>query len=108
MRLASEIAAQSKRNGITPLLSTGNSFEDLMKKQVGEFEAISEISTHLKVHGGSRSIPVPVRAAICRILHEALSNVLKHSVASEVRIELEVASGNVRMSVKDNGAGFNR
>ncbi len=92
---------------LTPLLSGGTSFEDLLKKQAGEFEAISEIPAQVEVHGGDRPMPVPVRAGIYRILHETLSNVLKHSGASEVRIELEVDSGSVRMSVKDNGAGFN-
>ena len=92
---------------LTPLLSRGDSFEDLLKKQVGEFEAISQIPAHVEVRGGGRPMPVPVRAGIYRILHEALSNVLQHSGASEVHIELEVGSGNVRMSVKDNGVGFN-
>ena len=92
---------------LTPLLSRGDSFEDLMKKQVGEFEAISQIPAYVEVLGGDRPMPVPVRAGVYRILHEALSNVLQHSGASEVRIGLEVASDNVRMSVKDNGVGFN-
>ncbi len=92
---------------LTPLLSSGDSFDDLLKKQVGEFEAISEIPAHLEVYGESSSIPMSVRAGIYRILHEALSNVLQHSSASEVLIELEVGPANVRMSVKDDGVGFN-
>ena len=92
---------------LTPLLSVGNSFEDLLKKQVGEFEAITRIPACVEVRGESHFIPVPVRAGIYRILHEALSNVLKHSMASEVRVALSVDSDSVRMSVKDNGQGFN-
>ena len=91
---------------LRPLLSRVDSFEDLMKKQVGEFEAISQIPAHLEVHGGDQAMSVPVRAAIYRILHETLSNVLQHSGASEVRVALEVGPGNVQMSVKDNGVGF--
>ena len=91
---------------LTPLLSSEDRFEDLVKKQVGEFEAISQIPAHVEIRGGGLPMPVSVRAGIYRILHEALSNVLKHSGASEVRIELEVDSGNARMSVRDNGVGF--
>ncbi len=91
---------------LTPLLSSGDSFEDLMKKQVGEFEAISQIPAHVEIRGGDRPMPVLARVGMYRILHEALSNVLKHAGASEVRIELEVGSDNARMSVKDDGAGF--
>ena len=92
---------------LAPLLSGGNSFEDLLKKQVGEFEAITRIPACVEISGESRSVPVPVRAGIYRILHEALSNVLKHSTASEVRVTLSVDSDSVQMSVKDNGEGFN-
>lgn len=91
---------------LTPLLSVKDSFEDLMKKQVGEFEAISQIPTHVEMRGGDRKMSVPVRAGMYRILHEALSNVLKHSRASEVRIEIQVDSVSACMSVKDAGAGF--
>ncbi len=92
---------------LTPLLSRGDNFEDLMKKQVGEFEAISQIPAHVEARGCDRPMPVQARAGMYRILHEALSNVLKHAGASEVRIELEVGSDSARMSVKDDGAGFN-
>ena len=88
-------------------MSGGNSFEDLLKKQVGEFEAITRIPARVEIRGESRFVPVPVRAGIYRILHEALSNVLKHSMASEVRVMLSVDSDGVQMSVKDNGEGFN-
>lgn len=91
---------------LTPLLSRADSFEDLMKKQMGEFEAISQISAHVEARGCDRPMPVPARAGMYRILHEALSNVLKHAEASEVRVKLEVGSDNARMSVKDDGAGF--
>ncbi len=92
---------------LTPLLSEGNSFEDLLKKQVGEFEAISQIPARVEIRGESRPVPVPVRAGIYRVLHETLSNVLKHSMASKVRVTVSVDSDSVRMSVKDNGKGFN-
>lgn len=92
---------------LAPLLSGEDSFGDLLEKQVGEFEAISEIPTHLDIRGDSRCIPVPVRAGIYRILHEALSNVLQHSQASEVRVVLEVGSASLLMVVQDNGVGFN-
>ena len=91
---------------LTPLLSSEDRFEDLVKKQIGEFESISQIPARLESRGGDLPMPVSARAGIYRILHEALSNVLKHSGASEVRIELEVDADSARMSVKDNGAGF--
>ena len=93
--------------GLTPLLSGGSSFEDLLRKQVGEFGAITQVPTCMEIRWESRLVPVPVRAGIYRILHEALSNVLKHSTASEVRVILSFDPDCVQMAVKDNGKGFN-
>ena len=91
---------------LTPLLSGGSSFEDLLRKQVGEFEAITQVPTRMEIRGESRLVPVSVRAGIYRILNEALSNVLKHSIASEARVILSFYPDGVQMSVKDNGKGF--
>jgi signal transduction histidine kinase len=37
---------------------------------------------------------------------EALNNVLKHSGASQVRVEFRVQAGRLDISVSDNGRGF--
>jgi PAS domain S-box-containing protein len=44
--------------------------------------------------------------ALFRIVQEALTNALKHSGATEVRIEVEPRVRAVRISVEDNGRGF--
>ncbi|MGJ7530166.1 7TM diverse intracellular signaling domain-containing protein [Variovorax sp. GB1P17] len=41
-----------------------------------------------------------------RLLQEALANVLKHSQASQVRVDMEVAGGRLLLTVRDNGRGF--
>ena len=40
----------------TPLLSSEDRFEDLVKKQIGEFEAISQIPAHVEIRGGNTSL----------------------------------------------------
>ncbi len=55
--------------------------------------------------------PAPPSVAQCmeltRFLEEALSNVLKHSEATEVEVSLVVgASGALTLNVRDNGVGF--
>ncbi len=44
---------------------------------------------------------------LLRIVQEALTNVRRHAMASEVVVKLENTSATVEMSVKDNGRGFN-
>ena len=43
---------------------------------------------------------------IFRILQEALTNVVRHSGATSVRVDLGVVRGSVVMHVQDNGTGI--
>jgi signal transduction histidine kinase len=51
-------------------------------------------------------LPADVETAMFRIGQEALNNAAKHAGASDVSIELAVEDGRVRVTVTDNGAGF--
>ena len=43
---------------------------------------------------------------VYRLVQEALTNITKYARASEVRVTLAAAEGRVRVSVRDNGVGF--
>ncbi|MBM3935389.1 MAG: hypothetical protein FJ319_14045 [SAR202 cluster bacterium] len=51
-------------------------------------------------------VPEQVRLAGYRIAEEALTNVLKHSGASQVFIAADLRGGAIEVIVKDNGKGF--
>ncbi len=53
-----------------------------------------------------RRLPVHMETVLFRVIQEAISNVVKHSSASETTIRLELVDGKVRASVEDNGKGF--
>jgi signal transduction histidine kinase len=46
------------------------------------------------------------RRSLFLAIKEALSNAVRHSAATEVRLTLHVENGEVRVSVEDNGKGF--
>lgn len=52
--------------------------------------------------------PVPKEVALCiyRIIQESLANIAKHSRARQVRITLGSSSGNIVLSIEDDGMGF--
>jgi signal transduction histidine kinase len=59
------------------------------------------------VHGGAaRKISRPVQQLCFQVIREALSNVIRHARAKSVRVTLEGIDGNVRVSVIDDGRGF--
>lgn len=47
-----------------------------------------------------------IRISVFRICQEALNNVLRHSQASRVEVQLEADEASVRLSVRDNGVGL--
>jgi signal transduction histidine kinase len=52
------------------------------------------------------SLSSDVRVALFRAAQEAISNVLKHAGATQIEISLERDNGRVRLSVEDDGQGF--
>ncbi len=52
-------------------------------------------------------LPSTIEIAIFRIVQEALSNVLEHSGATRVRVQVERIARQVQVQVEDNGRGFN-
>ncbi|MFG2824027.1 sensor histidine kinase [Kitasatospora sp. NPDC048365] len=51
-------------------------------------------------------LPAAVEVAVYRISGEALNNVVRHSGASSVRLELRVGEDEVTVEARDNGGGF--
>jgi len=53
-----------------------------------------------------RDLPHEVQLALFRIAQEALGNIKRHAEASKVLIRLESGAETVRMTITDNGKGF--
>ncbi|MFG6488787.1 sensor histidine kinase [Roseateles sp. BYS78W] len=56
--------------------------------------------------GESMSFGEDVDMAVYRVAQEALSNALRHAHATAVQVQLAVLPGGVRLSVQDDGLGF--
>jgi signal transduction histidine kinase len=54
----------------------------------------------------SLEAPPAATAAAMRVLSEALANAEKHAAASSVRVQIAFDAGHLRLSVSDDGAGF--
>ena len=49
----------------------------------------------------------PLTGALYRMAQEALTNVVRHARATEVRVGMRVVGGDLVLTVRDNGSGFN-
>lgn len=74
--------------------------------QAKEFEARTGILCDLILAEHELQISDAAATTTFRILQEVLTNVARHSKASEVRIELAARDGELRLEVSDNGSGI--
>jgi len=67
----------------------------------------SGITFKLDSSGFIKRLPPPIETALYRIFQEALSNIVKHSGANQVKITLAQRDGVFEGEIVDNGHGFN-
>ncbi len=77
-----------------------------MQYLVNQLAQRDGISVNLKFEGEIDGLPNDMEIAIYRILQEALNNVKKHSSATEVNVTAQFTKRHVRLTVQDNGQGF--
>ena len=70
------------------------------------FERDSGIRTSFQPSGSVPRLSAQVELATYRVVQEALSNVRKHSQATEVQLQMGLHNGAVWASIRDNGTGF--
>ena len=64
------------------------------------------VKLSLQLDAADPELDDAARIALYRMVQEALTNVARHARASEVCIELQHGGGELRLTVTDNGAGF--
>ncbi len=76
-------------------------------RQLGE-EMCEAGGTRFEIRGGDEpdGLPDEIKTTLFRVTQEALSNVLKHAGASQVRIALDADATGLRLSIEDDGSGF--
>jgi len=67
----------------------------------------SGLNVHLEAGEEPPPLTPEVRLAIYRIVQEALHNALRHAAADEAVVRFEVIDDVLRVTIRDNGAGFN-
>lgn len=71
-----------------------------------QFMADTGIRVSLKAFAKIDQSKIKVRTVLYRIAQEALTNVARHAKASHVDVSIESVDDVIRMTIKDNGRGF--
>ncbi|MFY9242198.1 MAG: sensor histidine kinase [Polaribacter sp.] len=85
-----------KELGIIPALS------DLLVSSLG----FADIHYNLEHFNINARLPQKIEVTIYRITQELINNIIKHSKATEVSVQLFNSNNNIILIVEDNGVGF--
>ncbi len=77
-----------------------------LRRYVDSFSDNSGVITHMTITGKDRRLASHKEVTIFRIVQELLNNAVEHGHASNIQITLDIGEEVVRVSVEDNGSGF--
>jgi NarL family two-component system sensor histidine kinase LiaS len=91
---------------LRPQSSTAKTLPATMRETLNDWSRQTNIPTEFRADGVP-SLPETAQAEWLRILQEALSNIARHSGAKTVAVQIHSTdNGHVRMTIRDNGRGF--
>jgi len=91
---------------LTPAPLEAGTLGDSVHRVTGATGAQAGIVAHAEVTGTPRRLPTGTEVVLLRVCQEALANVRKHAAAHQVRVRLCYGGSGVRLTVTDDGKGF--
>lgn len=91
---------------INPDLDTLEALVDRMRSIAGVMLQRHDVIIQAEVREGSRRLPMMARRNIVLIYKEALHNIVRHADAEQIRIGIDQHSEQLRVTVRDDGCGF--
>ena len=95
---------------IDPKRNSLQSFADYLCRYATELFSASRIICRFKIPIECDAVPLTeaARHSLFLAVKEALNNVIRHSSATEVELQILTAEGRLQIVIADNGRGFNR
>jgi signal transduction histidine kinase len=106
---ALESALAEARQALLLVRPTPNgepTFNEVLSRMVTDIADRFGLDLELSIEGEVRGLPESTQAELLRIIREALNNVRKHADATVVRVRLVREEDGFRLTVVDNGRGF--
>ncbi len=82
------------------------SFTEALRQQIEGFSRDTGIRADLNLSKNGGTLSAEIENALLRIFQESLTNIKKHSGASQIEVELSFDEKVVKLRVDDNGVGF--
>jgi signal transduction histidine kinase len=91
--------------GLRTVVDKDHAFGDVLGRFLERWEDQSGIRVELQL-SALPELPGDVELQLLRIIQEALANVRKHAAAEKVSLRLDSDDGRLRITLQDDGAGF--
>jgi PAS domain S-box-containing protein len=104
VELSIDVHAMSRR--LHPSILDDLGLADAVASECAMFRKRDGIVVNYQVDNISREVPQNVAVCLYRIVQEALRNISRHAGATDVAIALTGEEGAIRLSIRDNGKGF--
>jgi signal transduction histidine kinase len=110
---AKHLAEQSLRAlkdmamGLRPSMLDDLGLGSAIQWQARQFSKHSGIPVNVEIEGLPSSLPEKYRTCVYRLVQEALTNCARHSSANTIDVRVIERDGQLQVSVKDDGVGFN-
>jgi signal transduction histidine kinase len=115
-RRHAELAARTARDNLTearamvaalaPADLAAGSLVDAVRRQADRLAEETGVPVEYEVDDALPPVGMAGEVVLLRGAQEALNNVRRHAAASAVSVRLSAVDGSVRLSVRDDGAGF--
>lgn len=91
---------------LRPMMLDDLGLAPTIKKYAEAFKEQTSLDVNLTVTGAERRFEPYIEVMMFRAFQELLGNTARHSQATSVKAHLDLGSDNIRISVDDNGKGF--
>ena len=92
--------------GLVPQALAQSTLEEALHEEVRRFDAEGQVKITFTQKGKLRELRPDVQTVLLRVCQESLTNIRRHSEATEVKVNLNYNAGEVLLIVEDNGVGF--
>ena len=99
-------AVRNLSSMLSPRLLRGAGLFQALSSLLAEYTTRTQIRVDFDHSVTPADLSEDVALAGYRIVQEALTNVVRHAKASEVKVRLSLVPANLRLTVKDDGVGF--
>ncbi len=77
-----------------------------LKRYIEAYKDQPSMDVRLSITGTERRLESYLEVMVFRAIQELLTNAIRHSQATQVKVQVDMAENNVRVTVDDNGKGF--